>query len=585
MEQTNDQWLWVIDSELVESLARHDTLDTSGQKRRVQSAALAKALSLNMEGKTDQALQEIAAAIESGETTAELYWTKAHLEFQLGHYEEARCDYEEVLKQHPNHKGALYDVALCLEKLERFEDALEAFGKAAVADPKLAEATLGQGVALLHLNRPADALAAFEHCLEVKPGHEKALYGKAVALQLLNRTEEAMQLYLKLLPILGPHPELLSNLIGVELDRGESGRAREHCEKLLKLRPSSTVALAGLMAVAMERSDFKTAVQHGVHLTRVAPESYEAWFNLGVAYQRTNRREQAGQAYVEAIKLQPAGELAYVNLGTVLQERGEFAEARKAYERALENAPNHADARWNLSIVLDKLGSPAEAEKCLEKLVELAPEREDAWFRLGYYRLVRDDYQGSIEAFLHAVAKRADWLEALNDLGLAQWRTGDVEAAKASFVEAIARHPQSADAMLALGGSVGGDERFGSCAGYRREAGRARGTFSGIDLQRGCFAGTIQSSGGGGALLSPRHGNEAGFRRSAAQSGKRLEDLGARRRSQDVLASGAGSETRTGQDLLLSEQCAPRTMATENARGALRCSRFLESGIISSPAI
>ncbi|HEV2445343.1 MAG TPA: hypothetical protein VGS58_05455, partial [Candidatus Sulfopaludibacter sp.] len=89
MEQTNDQWLWVIDSELVDSLTRHDTFDSGSQKRRVQSAALVKALSLNMEGKPEQALQEITAAIRNGETQAELYWTKAHLEFQLGQYEEA----------------------------------------------------------------------------------------------------------------------------------------------------------------------------------------------------------------------------------------------------------------------------------------------------------------------------------------------------------------------------------------------------------------------------------------------------------------------------------------------------------------
>ncbi len=59
MEQSNDQWLWFVDDELVEALARHDVLDPQSQKRAVQSAALVKALSLNMEGKTEQALREI----------------------------------------------------------------------------------------------------------------------------------------------------------------------------------------------------------------------------------------------------------------------------------------------------------------------------------------------------------------------------------------------------------------------------------------------------------------------------------------------------------------------------------------------
>jgi tetratricopeptide (TPR) repeat protein len=75
---------------------------------------------------------------------------------------------------------------------------------------------------------------------------------------------------------------------------------------------------------------------------------------------------------------------------------------------------------------------------------------EDAWFRLGYFRFVRGDYAGSIEPFRNCVSKRSDWLEALINLGLAQWRTGDRDAAKSTFVQAIARHAESTDALRAL---------------------------------------------------------------------------------------------------------------------------------------
>ena len=64
MEQTNDQWLWVVDNELVEALARTDVLEAESEKRPVQSSTLAKALALNMDGKTEQALREIRDAID-----------------------------------------------------------------------------------------------------------------------------------------------------------------------------------------------------------------------------------------------------------------------------------------------------------------------------------------------------------------------------------------------------------------------------------------------------------------------------------------------------------------------------------------
>src|SRR5258708_24813318 len=127
MEQTNDQWLWFVDDELIDALARHDTLDSQSEKRPVQSPALAKALTLNMEGKTEQALREIRAAIEAGAALPELDWTKAHLEFQLGQYEAALEDYAKVLAAYPNHRAGIYNSALCLEKLQRYEPAVEAF--------------------------------------------------------------------------------------------------------------------------------------------------------------------------------------------------------------------------------------------------------------------------------------------------------------------------------------------------------------------------------------------------------------------------------------------------------------------------
>ncbi len=101
MEQTNDQWLWFVDDELVEALARTDVLDAESDKRPVQSSTLAKVLALNMDGKTEQALREIREAIDSGEDLPELAWTKAHLEFQLGHFENALEDYQRCSRHSP----------------------------------------------------------------------------------------------------------------------------------------------------------------------------------------------------------------------------------------------------------------------------------------------------------------------------------------------------------------------------------------------------------------------------------------------------------------------------------------------------
>ena len=70
--------------------------------------------------------------------------------------------------------------------------------------------------------------------------------------------------------------------------------------------------------------------------------------------------------------------------------------------------------------------------------------------RIGYARLLRGDAAGSIEPFRVCVSKRPDWLDALVNLGVAQRRLGDLEAAKTAFTQAAARHPESIDALRGL---------------------------------------------------------------------------------------------------------------------------------------
>ena len=84
------------------------------------------------------------SAIEGGEDLPELDWTKAHLEFQLGHYENALEDYEKVLEAAQPQSGN-YNAALCLEKLQRFEEAAEAFRKAAEMDPETGRSDARRG--------------------------------------------------------------------------------------------------------------------------------------------------------------------------------------------------------------------------------------------------------------------------------------------------------------------------------------------------------------------------------------------------------------------------------------------------------
>ena len=72
----------------------------------------------------------------------------------------------------------------------------------------------------------------------------------------------------------------------------------------------------------------------------------------------------------------------------------------------------------------ERRGEMEDAESLYSRLVKKYPEWEDAWFRLGYLRLQRNDYNGSVEAFESCLKRRAEWVDAHMNLGLSPLEEG-----------------------------------------------------------------------------------------------------------------------------------------------------------------
>jgi tetratricopeptide (TPR) repeat protein len=91
----------------------------------------------------------------------------------------------------PLAESAWYNLGLAAYKLERWETAAEAFGKAAALNPERPETHLQRGMALHRLGRCADSVAALRKALELRPERREARYYLAECLDALGRREEA----------------------------------------------------------------------------------------------------------------------------------------------------------------------------------------------------------------------------------------------------------------------------------------------------------------------------------------------------------------------------------------------------------
>jgi tetratricopeptide (TPR) repeat protein len=239
------------------------------------------ALALRSAGRWEEALRALASP---NEYNAYLYTVRGEIEFALGLFHDAALSYFGVVHSEPGNADAHYNLALCLQRSDRWDASCQAFERTLALDATRDAARLGLGASLLYLNRLDDALASFLQCSDALQG--PALFGKAVALQLLHRFGEAENAYEILLASDPSSEETLSNLIALSIEINDLDRVRDYSQRLLKISPQSPAALQGLATVALDRQDHHAAARYCDRIVQLMPDCLEGWHNLLVALDR-----------------------------------------------------------------------------------------------------------------------------------------------------------------------------------------------------------------------------------------------------------------------------------------------------------
>jgi tetratricopeptide (TPR) repeat protein len=425
------------------------TAANTAQEARI-SRVLSKAASLHLDGKLDEGAKELVRALDGGERHPALYFALGQLQYEMQEYGPAAQSYAQAALLQPLHPTAHFNAGVCQGRIERWEEAAASFRKAISNDPARTDAHLALGACLVQLGLHNEALEAYDRFLERHPDHDEALFGKAVALQKRDRGSEAVELYKRILNRNPNSEEALGNLVSLTLANQDYELVRKYAQRLADTQPKSQIALEGLAGAAFAAGDHQAAADYSRKLAELAPQVFENWFNLGVACHKAGDLANASEAYARATRVQPDSPQAHLNLGVALQEQGDLKAARNAYQRALEIDPKLPGVHWNLGLAHEQLGDTQSAEKLYAQVPANSADSDDAAFRIGHLRLQRADYPGSIQAFEACLEKRPNWPEARLNLGIAHWRSGDKDKARACFQELTASGADSKEALRGL---------------------------------------------------------------------------------------------------------------------------------------
>ena len=143
--------------------------------------------------------------------------------YDQGRWQEAIKAFERAALAEPDYQLAYFALGITYSRLEFWEKALASFAKAVTLNPHHAESYLGLGMAYTVFGRDRDALEVCRKAVQIKPEYAQAHYALALIYLKLGNKASALEEWEVLQKLNRPLADEVIRLIGDE----EGGRPRK----------------------------------------------------------------------------------------------------------------------------------------------------------------------------------------------------------------------------------------------------------------------------------------------------------------------------------------------------------------------
>ncbi len=238
----------------------------------------------------------------------------------------------------------------------------------------------------------SDALAAFRRALLADPRRVDAWVGLGDCSVRTGDILQACIYYHTALSLDPRRADVLNELGLIALARGNYSEAKEHFDQAVNLEPLHADAWNNFGIVATSRGDFDQARRCFHRAAHLGSGFYTALCNLGLACRDLGRLDEAADTLCRAAEAEPGKPAAWVNLAAVRQDQGRLDDARAAMAAAAAAAPEDRGVKTAHGVLLAKLGEAHAAESLLAQVLVEAPGDAEATLALAHLDLARGSF-------------------------------------------------------------------------------------------------------------------------------------------------------------------------------------------------
>jgi tetratricopeptide (TPR) repeat protein len=385
------------------------------------NGVLQEAQELYDSGNYQEALALVKPLLEENPELGQALILAGKIYFKMGYLEEAKEkvdkaievdraneDYRDVRNEMASF-GSLVNEASRLKKDGNYVEAKDKFAALLVENPNFAEGHFQYAQVLLQLNEAKTGAEELKKAIELRPEEEKyqQAYNHFVQKSLYDGNQflkrrsyrRAQEQFEKALT-LDPNQHLAHFFLArTYYAERNYAKALESANKCIELQDDYINAYIVKGNVLMRMNKMNESLATFKQVTEIEKENISAWDKIGYINYMTKNYEAAIPAYMEVIELKPDYDKPYENLGAIYSEQ-------KDWDKAIEY---------------------------LKKASELNPNDESTWYRLAVAYNAKGMAEKAKEAANKSLAKKPGYAPSLIELGSAERRLGNKDAARNAF--------------------------------------------------------------------------------------------------------------------------------------------------------
>lgn len=267
-------------------------------------------------------------------------------------------------KSYPDNMLALYDLAYCCERLQKFDEGIELYKLYIDKDPYSEYAWFNLGLVYVQQQLYDEAIHALDYATTINSSFSSAYFNKANCYMAIEDYHNALEAY----------------------------------QELSKLEPDNEIAHFYTADCCEKLGMTEEAITYYEKTLDIDPEFAEAWFGLALVYFYENNTTKSLQLFEKAIEIEDENSTLWVSYGIALSDSEQYPKAIAAFKKAIALKPQEFEAWIQYSHIEYDLNNTNVAKRILKQGIEKSPHAA-LYFTMASYFANEEDIPQAIEYF------------------------------------------------------------------------------------------------------------------------------------------------------------------------------------------